>query len=481
MVGETQFARGARHAEIRVHSANHRRSLVPTSLRVRLIVSFTVVLILVLLPSSVLVYWHAVHKVDVELRAAAAVGANTIHNAMDDAEEAATPRRHLELLIADFNGDRHLQVTLIDPGGRLLYQSTPLKPSDPAPEWFYRLLARRSSTTAIALPAPFGRVGSILLRTDGHNEISEVWDDTVLTLLILALLCGLNTALVYWVTGRALRPLKTLSAAFARLGAGNYGLRIPELGPREFAQVSRGLNRLARQLEDAEARRLKLEQQLSDVQEEERAELARDLHDEIGPLLFAVGVDLSMIQHDEAVRGSDLATRIGAVRESISRIYADIKRILGRLRRATASELGLSQAVENLLAFWRARYPTVEFRCEVPDEDFGAAVDDAIYHVMMEGLSNALRHGHPTCVTVTVRRVEGHVVASVRDNGRGFGPAGIGRGFGLASMEQRVHALGGTLQVSASPDAIGVTVVARIAVSAPEHDPVAPLLRAVSS
>jgi len=464
-----------------VHSGNHPRPHVPTSLRLRLIVSITVVLIFVLLPSSVLVYWHAVHKVDVELRAAAAVGANTIHNAVDDAEEAATPGRHLELLVADFNGDRHLRVTLFDPGGRLLYQSTPLPPSDPSPEWFYRLLARRSYNVPISLPAPFDRVGTILLQTDAHNEISEVWDDAVLTLLILALLCGLNAALVYWVTGRALRPLQTISAAFDRLGAGNYGVRVPELGPREFAQVSRGLNRLARQLADTEARRLRLEQQLSAVQEEERAELARDLHDEIGPLLFAVGVDLSVIQHDEAVRGTELAARLGTVRESIAHIYSDIKRILGRLRSATPCDLGLSQAIENLLSFWRARYPTVEFASEIANEDFGAAADDALYHVIMEGLSNALRHGHPTAVTVAVTAMDGLAVASVRDNGGGFSAAGIGRGFGIASMEERVHALGGTLRITAAPEFPGVTVTARVPLAALEQDPAPPLQRALSS
>jgi two-component system, NarL family, sensor histidine kinase UhpB len=454
---------------------------VSTSLKLRLLLSITVVLVLVLLPSSVLVYLHAVHKVDVELRAAAAVGANTVHNAVDDPEEAVGPRRHLELLIADFNGDRHLRVALMDPSGRVLYHSTPLKPSDPAPEWFYRLLARRSSSVPIRLPAPFDEIGTILLQTDAHNEISEVWDDAVLTLLILALFCALNATLVYWVTERALRPLDTISAALARLGAGMYNLRIPEMGPREFAQVSRGLNRLAYQLADTEARRLKLEHQLSAVQEEERAELARDLHDEIGPLLFAAEVDLSGIQHDKAVRGTDLTARIGAVRESLARIYSDIKLILGRLRTATPCDLGLAPATENLLSFWRARYPAVEFRCHVDGEDFGDAVDDAVYHVMMESLSNALRHGSPTCITLAVTQVTGHVVASVRDNGRGFAQSGIGRGFGLTNMEQRVQALGGTLQVTASAEDQGVTVTARIPLPVEEQDLAPPPSRAVSS
>ena len=165
-----------------------------------------------------------------------------------------------------------------------------------------------------------------------------------------------------------------------------------------------------RQLADAETRRLKLERQLAAVQEEERTELARDLHDEIGPLLFAVGIDLSVIQHDQMVRDTAVAARIGAVRESVARIYDDIKRILGRLRTASPSELGLAQAVENLLSFWRMRYPAVEFSCEVADDDFGAAIDDAIYHVIMESLSNALRHGNPTSLAIAVTVIDGEVV-----------------------------------------------------------------------
>jgi len=453
-------------------------------LRLRLIVSITVVLLMILLPGSLLVYWHAVHKVDVELRAAAAVGANTIHNAVDDAEEAATPLRHLQLLIADFNGDRHLRASLLDPAGHVLFESTPLKPSDPAPTWFYRLLARRSMAVSMTLPSPFDRIGHIVLQADAHNEISEVWDDTVLTLLILALFGGMNAALVYWITGRALRPLETVSAAFSRLGAGNYRLRIPELGPREFAQLSRGLNQLARHLADAETRRLKLERQLTAVQEEERAELARDLHDEIGPLLFAVGIDLSVIQHDSAVRDSAVAARVGAVRESIARIYDDIKRILGRLRTATPSELGLAQAVESLVSFWRTRYPAVEFRRDVPDEGFGPAVDDVVYHVIKESLSNALRHGSPTCLTITATMLDGQAVATVRDDGGGFPPSiGSASGFGLASMEQRVNALGGSLRVSGSDEERrGVTVTATIPVTPAENDPSgAPVARAVCS
>jgi two-component system, NarL family, sensor histidine kinase UhpB len=456
---------------------------VPTSLRLRLIVSITLVFLVILLPGSVLVYLHAVHEVEVELRAAVSVGTNTVHNAVDDAEEAERPLRHLELLIEDFNGDRHLRAALVSIDGRPLYRSTPLPPTDPPPEWFYRLLARRSIGTVIHLPDPFNRFGTVLLQADARNEISEVWDDAVLTLAILLTFCGLNAALVYWITGRALRPLQTVSAAFDRLGEGHYRVRVPESGPRELEQVSRGLNRLAGQLANTEAQRLKLEQQLADVQEEERADLARDLHDEIGPLLFAVGADLSVIQHDESVRNTPLESRVGAVRETVARIYQDIKAILGRLRTSTSPlELGLSQAVQNLLAFWRARYPAVHFECEIAQEDFGPAIDDALYHVIMEGLSNALRHGSPTSLCVRVAVEERQILATVRDNGSGFTGANtaLSGGFGIASMEQRIRSLAGSLSVSANSGGPGVTVTARVPLNQEDEPAAAPDLVRVS-
>jgi two-component system, NarL family, sensor histidine kinase UhpB len=444
---------------------------VSTSLRQRLLISITLVFLAMLLPGSLIVYWHALHEVEVELRAALAVGTQTVHNALDDVEEAETPERQLRLLVADFDGNRHLRVALIGPHGEVLYRSTPLVPADPPPDWFYRMLAPRALGTGLSLPEPFNRYGTMQLQADAHNEISEVWDDVVLTLTILVVFCGLNVALVYWVTGRALRPLQTISSAFDRLGEGHYRLHIPESGPRELAQVSRGLNRLAAQLGHAESQRLRLEQQLTEVQEEERAELARDLHDEIGPLLFAVGADLSVIQHDETIRDTPLQARVGAVRESIARIYQDIKSILGRLRtNGSPLELGLAQAVHNLLAFWRARYPAVSFECCVTEEDFGDAIDNVLYHIIMESLSNALRHGNPTALSVHVA-VENHeVIARICDDGRGFSAPPLAGGFGIASMEQRARTVGGAVSVRQNDHGQGIIVTARLPVTCAEEE-----------
>jgi two-component system, NarL family, sensor histidine kinase UhpB len=436
--------------------------LAPVSLRLRLIVSIALVLILILVLGSVLVYWHAGHEVEVELRAAIEVGAHTVHNAVDDVEEAATPLRHLELLIADFDGDRHLRASLVGLDHRILYRSTPLPPADPAPEWFYRLLVAKSVTAAIELPAPFARFGTIMLETDARNEISEVWGDVVLTLSIVVIFCGLNAVLVYWVTGRALRPLGEVSAAFNGIGAGHYGMRVREHGSRELAQLCRGFNLMAEQLAEVEGRKHRLEHQLAAVQEEERSELARDLHDEIGPLLFAVSVDLSVIQQDDGVRSTPIAARIESIRDSIARMYKDVKAILARLRPATLVDLGLAQAAASLVSFWQTRYPDVEFHLQAPPEGFGTQIDDTIYHLILEGLSNALRHGHPKRIDISISLEGDEVLTRVSDNGVGLGTEAHPPGFGLIGMQERVQSLGGAFTVKNSPVGTGVVVSARL-------------------
>lgn len=438
----------------------------PPSLRLQLIALTALVLALTLLLGGVLIYWHALHEVQIEMRAAIAVGEHTIHNAVDDAEEAAMPLRHLQLLVADFDGDRHLQVSLINANGEVLFRSTPLVPVNPAPEPFYRLLARDSITARIPLPAPFDRLGTMLLATDPRNEINEVWDDVILTLAILVIFCGLNAALCYWITGRALRPLAELGAGFTSIGAGRHGLRIEEEGPLELASLFRGFNQMAAKLADTEARRHRLEHQLAALQEEERLDLARDLHDEIGPQLFAVSVDLSVIQRDEAVRTTPIAARLESIRDSIALIHNNVKAILARLRPATLADLGLAQAIANLAAFWQTRYPDITFDLNVRVQGLGIELEDAVYHLIQESLSNALRHGMPTRIEIRVAADKDAVLVEVLDNGCGL--KGTASGFGLLGMRERVEPLGGSLSVQNSTETGGVAVTARIPLKAPE-------------
>jgi two-component system, NarL family, sensor histidine kinase UhpB len=439
------------------------------SLRTQLMVWIAIVLLVCLAIDGVFVYWHAVSKVDTEIRAALAVGARTVRDAVAGRQGERLPREPLESLVTDFNGDRHLRVSLVDNTGATVVASSPLVPREPAPRWFFRLIASPSMFVRADLPDPSSAYRSILLETDPHNEIGEAWSDIVLSLAVLATFCGLVLLSVYWTIGRALRPLRDLSAAFSRIGAGDYAAHITERGPLELARICHGFNRMARRLNEMEGKNRHLAEQLAVVQDEERSDLARDLHDEIGPLLFAVSVDLASIrQQTELPLNPTIVSRLDAIRDAVSQMQRHVKSILGRLRPPTLLDLGPAQAIDNLIVFWRARYPAVVFDVHVPPNSFGPAIDEQIYRIIQESLNNALRHGRAQHIAIAVRlSTDGVISVDVSDDGVGF-QSPDGAGFGLLGMQERVQSLGGTLSARNRHDRSGVIVSARLPYSVDE-------------
>ena len=114
--------------------------------------------------------------------------------------------------------------------------------------------------------------------------------------LVLAGFALLSAVLIYAVIGRALRPLENLSSAFEQIGKGDYHGRLPERGPPELTRLASGFNLMTQRLATIAAQNRRLNERLLTLQAEERADLARDLHDEIGPLLFAVDMTAATIE-----------------------------------------------------------------------------------------------------------------------------------------------------------------------------------------
>jgi two-component system, NarL family, sensor histidine kinase UhpB len=439
------------------------RSLVALSLRLRLIVSIAGVLALTLIVGCVLIYLDAVQKVDTEMTAALTVGMRTVQNATDDAEEAANPMRQLELLVGDFDGNRHVQAFLMNPQGLPIARSTLLIPSDPSPAWFNHLLAREPQVVHLDLPPPFARYGSILLSTDSHNEIDEAWSDFQVTLLILTLFCVLVLALVYFTLGRPLALLQKMTAAFRTIGRGDYSPRMEERGAPEISELSHCFNDMVARLANTEQQNVKLQQQLTNVQEEERADLARDLHDEIGPLLFALSIDVATAHRRSVESGKQPRPDFDVIAGAISEIQLHVRSMLGKLRPAVLLDLGLDQAVDNLVGFWSKRREDVAISFDLDCESFGETLDSTIYRVFREGLNNALRHGKPTIVELKAKiDGENHVKVIVSDNGGGLPPGGGHFGYGLVGMRERVEELGGVLSIANRTDGKGVSVVASL-------------------
>ncbi len=446
------------------------------SLRLRLIGLVALVFAASLALGGTLACLNASRSVEAEMHSALAVARQTVALGIAGLDRSDDKRRDLERLVASFRGNRHLGVSL---SGEDSAETAPQRDAlalAAAPRWFERLIGVKPSRVVIPVAASGSDYGAITLETVPHNEILEIWNEFGDSLLLLALFSAPTMLLIYVFIGRALRPLDRLARGLARIGGGDYAVRLEERLPPELSRLHDSFNRMAAQLAGMATENRGLTEQLLSLQEQERSELARDLHDEIGPFLFAINVDAAAIARQaESGRLPAIAAPAAAIGEAAAHLQQQVKSMLGRLRPIGLAEFGLGAAIANLIEFWRRRHPEIDFGLEIAPEAEGRGelIDTTIYRIVQECLSNALRHGQPSAIAIALchRRGEGDgrdgLVLTVRDDGSGMS-ARPGAGYGLLGMGERVKALGGSLAVTSDPGA-GLLVTALLPLPARER------------
>jgi two-component system sensor histidine kinase UhpB len=437
------------------------------SLRLQLFGTIALVLLGTLIIGALLTYWHALDKIETEMRAAIAVGSRIAHNAVDDVEEVVNPKRRLELLAADFDGDRHLRAFLVEPGGTIPAVSKLAPPDEPAPEWLLRLLASEPLTATVPLPSVFANHGAIRLETDARNEVSEVWQDVQLYLTILGIFCLSSFLVTMTVLARGLVPLRRLTAAFEAIGGSGDIPALPE-GPQELRAVTTGFNRMVGRLKETEEKNRALRVQLDTVQEEERSELARNLHDEVSPLLFCIGVDARSIERSADDQGfKEAAEQARSIQQAVRSLKANVKVLLGELRPKGQPSLGLHGAVGELVAFWSARNPGLKIDLSIPETSFGSRIDAALQALICESVNNSMKHAEPKTIRIRVWEAQRAVQIEVVDDGGGFRKVrSIDGGYGILGMKERAQNLGGVLTVRETRGRSGVVVRASLPLQA---------------
>ena len=416
------------------------------SLRWRTVAAVILVLVLGSGLGLALAGWQARQWLREEMTGAQSSGRLTVQRAFADLPHVDDRDRALASLVYAFEGDRHQRVMLLAADGTVLAASRPAESASP-PDWFARLL--RQTVSPLRLPAPGPGGETVDLVPVYANDLAAVWAEFKDLALVLMIATAGGAVLVWVVVGRALRPLRVVAWVLPRIGAGDYAVRAPELGPPELAAVGRSVNEMAARLGVMRERNRALEEQILTLQDEERADIARDLHDEIGPHLFAANVDASMAASlISAGRSQAALEQLRAITAAIAHMQRLVRDILGRLRPTQLAELGLASAVLDLVEFWRARRPEIAFDTSLArDAGLPEPMQETLYRIAQESLSNAVRHGRPRRVRVAIALSASTVRIEVENDGAD--PSAAAPGFGLTGMSERVAAAGGTL--SAGP------------------------------
>lgn len=202
----------------------------------------------------------------------------------------------------------------------------------------------------------------------------------------------------------------------------------------------------------AEAKLRALAREVVHSQEDERARLARELHDGVSQALVATKLLIESAQSEPASAARLQALALKRLNSTLS----EVRHLSHALRPALLDTLGLPAALQHLAGEFDAAGGT-HFKAVVTGEEFGLpdAVNTALFRIAQEALNNAARHAQATVVTLTLRfESSGGLMLEVHDDGRGFdaeaAQAVADRGLGLRSMRERADALGARLSLMTS-------------------------------
>jgi glucose-6-phosphate-specific signal transduction histidine kinase len=207
-------------------------------------------------------------------------------------------------------------------------------------------------------------------------------------------------------------------------------------------------------------RNRRLTQLIQSRLEEERRNIARELHDELGQCVTAIKTMGTAIANRPDVNVEETRKNAGTIVSVASHIYDVVHGIIRQLRPSALDHLGLSEALREAVSTFKSRHPQVTTSLKLGSgvDGSGESVNITVYRIVQECLTNVARHAQATRVDISITR-EGQPESGdalhvrVQDNGKGLADsdARSARRFGLMGMRERVQALGGHLDISGKP------------------------------
>lgn len=316
----------------------------------------------------------------------------------------------------------------------------------------------------IAAPIAKGFGGTLRIgisenyRTIGLQEVSHKIIQSTSIIIILTIFFA------YLLTKLLTYPIKQLVTFATKIGSGNYDskLEVNWWFDKEIATLLETFNKMARnlkeitgQMENAQKTRKKLLQKIISAQEEERARVSRELHDEANQCLAAINLGLDRIHEETDLNRSKYLSH--ELKEIVLMASSDLKRLAWELRPSTIDKIGLNMAIKNYIDNFAAHYKiNINYQSDLSENDnFDGEVSIVIYRIIQETLTNIAKHSKSDHVEITIKKNPKRLMIIIEDNGQGFDKekvfnignkvTGSISSLGLYGMMERAELVGGNL------------------------------------
>jgi len=299
--------------------------------------------------------------------------------------------------------------------------------------------------------------------------------------LILLSIVAAVALLATWFGGNLfiMRQVKAMAQASRRLASGEMGARTGlDYGSGELGQLAKTFDEMATALEQRQAERRQAEMELKrsqelfrnlsahlqDVREEERTRIARQIHDDMGQALTALKIDLSWLNKRLANDQDSIHEKLQSMVTLINETIETVHNVSADLRPGILDDFGLAAAIEWQAEEFQKRTGVACTTGLTPDEfELSKETSTNLFRIVQESLTNIIRHANATEVAIKLSEKKAILVLEIQDNGQGISDAAITdpRSFGLIGIRERVHLLGGEVDISGSQDA-GTRVIVKL-------------------
>lgn len=295
-----------------------------------------------------------------------------------------------------------------------------------------------------------------IARPDNLKAFVSFLQLIIVTVTIVTIIAAISGMVFGYLTARGLtRRLRGLSAAADRWSHGDFSSPAHDASEDELGQVARQLNRMTEQLQNL----LQTRQKLATL--EERNRLARDLHDSVKQQVFTLAMQIGatkvLLKRDVGAAEE----RLNEAQKLVTQAQQELTSLIRELRPVALEGKGLVVALRELVTEWTQRTDIVANLCVEGTQTLPLTVEEALFRVAQEALANVARHSKATLVQMLLTITHESVTLSVSDNGQGFDTTRHKHlGVGLLSMQERMRALGGDVQIE-STFRKGTHVIAR--------------------
>ena len=428
------------------------------SLRLRLSVVLTVVLIGTIVIGMTFLMLDVRRSVHDELNSSVALASKLIALALEQVAPGERGRvtREFGEQLALVGDTRHLSITVARATSLAQLQFAVPEPAG-VPAWFARLV-HPDPLQLMRILEPGVGPDLIVVRADASDEIRESWGELKPVIFMLLAFAIIANVLIFFVVGRALASLNQMTGAFVAIEDGEFDVQLSRVGVPDVDAIIERFNHMSAVLQRSDLETQLIARRSLAIQEDERRRLAQELHDELGQSISAIKALAVSIRERAGAHNQAIATSADTIADVSTEIYGQVRRMMAHLRPVVLDEFGLVSAIQAMIDDWNAHHEDTfcRFRTdgEVPVLPGNAAIN--CYRIVQEALTNIAKHARADEASVFLVNHPpsadnaGELEIHIDDDGIGFDRNTTARGLGLVGIHERVEAMNGKMELVTS-------------------------------